>query len=256
MRPMPGGSLMSVSSSLWQWQDVARMAGAHPARPPAKDVVFGGVSIDSRTTKPGELFVALRGERHDGHDHAAAALERGAAGLLVEESRWREDRRLRGLAAAGPAVWLLAGDTLAALQGWSRAYRESLQPTAAALTGSSGKTTAKDLLAGALGVFGPACAAQASFNNAIGVPLTLLSLKPDDHYLVAELGMNRSGEIASLVRMVQPHVALITSLGRAHVGYLGHPGAVRDAKLEIIEGLAPDGTLVLPQEPPDLYAAA
>jgi UDP-N-acetylmuramoyl-tripeptide--D-alanyl-D-alanine ligase len=213
------------------------------------------VSIDSRTLTPGDLFVALRGPRHDGHDFVGQALERGAVGALVAEGRWREDTRLRDLARRG-GVWLLARDPLEALQRWAREHRRELRPTTVALTGSTGKTTTKALLAAALEAAGKVHAARASHNNEIGVPLTLLGLRGHHTHLVCELGMNQPGEIRRLVAWVAPRVALITGVGLAHVGRLGGPEAILAAKLEITEGLDPEGTLVLPEEPERLQEAA
>ncbi|MBU1699594.1 MAG: UDP-N-acetylmuramoyl-tripeptide--D-alanyl-D-alanine ligase [Candidatus Eisenbacteria bacterium] len=249
---------MSTRSDMWRWEDVARMAGARPAAglDPFADKIFSGLSIDSRSIQSGELFLALKGEQYDGHDFIPQSLEGGAAGILMDEQRWLSDASLRKLARERGGIWLLSNDTLHSLQLWAGALRGRLNPRTIALTGSSGKTTTKDLLAGALSCFGPVCAAQRSFNNAIGVPYTLLQLEPRHRFLISELGMNRSGEIEALVGLVKPHIALITSLGRAHVGFLGHPGAVKAAKLEIIKGLDPDGILILPDKPADLHVDA
>jgi UDP-N-acetylmuramoyl-tripeptide--D-alanyl-D-alanine ligase len=242
---------MTTKSHLWRWEVVARMAGARPAPKVSvpRDLRFTGLSLDSRTTEPGAIFVPLKGERFDGHDHIPQAVKRGASGVLLAEDRWRDDESLHVLAGETSIVWLLVHDTLAALQQWGHGVRRDLDPETLALTGSSGKTTTKDLLTAAMGAFGPVCAARASHNNAVGVPWTLLGLEPEHEYLICELGMNHPGEIAELVQLVEPRVALITSVGRAHVGFLGGPDAILRAKLEITGALREEGVLVVPEEP-------
>lgn len=249
---------MSTKSHLWRWEVVARMAGARPA--PgftfAEGRAFTGLSIDSRTAKPGDLFAALRGDRFDGHDFIGDALARGVSGVLLAEDRWKGEAGLRNEAQRSDAMWLLVHDTLDAMQQWGRAVREEIDPETVAITGSTGKTTTKDLLAAALSAFGPVRAPRASHNNAVGVPLTLLGLDPDHRYLVSELGMNHPGEIGQLVRLVSPDVALITSVGRAHIGHFRAADAILRAKLEIAEGLSPDGSLVVPDVPEELAGRA
>lgn len=249
---------MSESTHLWRWEDVARMAGARPAaaRTPGGEEVFSGVSFDSRTASPGEIFVALKGDVHDGHDHIAQALARGASGVLLDASRWDGDPSFSRLEKQGRAAWLLVDDTLRAVQAWGRSWRLALDPVTFAVTGSTGKTTTKDLMASAVSPFGPACAARASFNNDVGVPRTLLELRDHHTFLIAEIGMNHPGEIARLVDLVRPDVAVITSVGSAHVGELGGHDAIMRAKLEITQGLDPSGCLVLPDEPARLLEEA
>ena len=198
-----------------------------------------GVSIDSRTLRPGDLFVALVGDR-DGHAHVAGALARGAAGAMVHGRD--------GMAEGAPL--LVVDDTLQGLTALGRAGRARFGGRVVAVTGSVGKTTTKEMLRAALSAFGPTHAAQASYNNHWGVPLTLALLPQDAAFCVAEIGMNHPGEIAPLARLAAPHVAVVTAVASAHIGYLGSLEAIADEKASIREGLQPGGALVLPADSP------
>ena len=198
-----------------------------------------GVSIDSRTLRPGDLFVALVGDR-DGHAHAADALARGAAGAMVH--------RTDGLAAGAPL--LVVSDTLLGLTVLGGAGRARFGGRVVAVTGSVGKTTTKEMLRTALSAFGPTHAAQASYNNHWGVPLTLTLLPRDAAFCVVEVGMNHAGEIAPLARLAAPHVAAVTAVAASHIGHLGSLEAIADEKVSIREGLVPPGILVLPADCP------
>jgi UDP-N-acetylmuramoyl-tripeptide--D-alanyl-D-alanine ligase len=209
-----------------------------------------GVSIDTRTLTPGDLFVALVGDGRDGHAFVADALAKGAAGAMVHDD----------IAATGPV--LRVDDTLAGLTrmgGFSRSRFGEGPGRVVAVTGSVGKTTTKEMLRGALAAFGPTHAAVASYNNHWGVPLTLARTPRDALFCIAEIGMNHAGEIAPLARLAQPHVALITTIAKAHVGYLGSIEAIADEKASIMRGLEPGGIAVLPADSdcfPRLLAAA
>jgi UDP-N-acetylmuramoyl-tripeptide--D-alanyl-D-alanine ligase len=198
-----------------------------------------GVSIDSRTLRPGDLFVALVGDR-DGHAHLADALARGAAGAMVH--------RTDGLPAGAPL--LVVDDTLRGLTALGLAGRGRFGGRVVAVTGSVGKTTTKEMLRTALSAFGPAHAAQASYNNHWGVPLTLARLPRDAAFCVVEIGMNHPGEIAPLARLAAPHVAAVTAIAASHIGHLGSLEAIADEKASIREGLVPPGILVLPADSP------
>ena len=207
---------------------------------PETRVAYGSVSTDTRTLRSGDLFVALRGETHDAHDHLDAALEAGAAALFVD--------RVSGAASDAPRIEV--GDTLAGWQRWGANHRSQWTGTAlVAITGSSGKTTAKNALAELLRGAGDVWATPGNRNNHIGVPWTLLGLDADHEFAVIEMGMNHAGEISELSRLARPDVALITSVGRAHIGYLGSREAILHAKLEIADGLPDDAVLVLPHDP-------
>lgn len=201
-----------------------------------------GVSIDTRTLRPGDLFVALVGER-DGHAHVADALARGAAGAMVHRVEGLPDVLLNG------APLLVVDDTLRGLTALGRAGRAG-GGRVVAVTGSVGKTTTKDMLRTALAAFGTVHASQASYNNHWGVPLTLALLPPGADFCVAEIGMNHAGEIAPLARLARPHVAVVTAVGSAHIGNLGSMEAIAAEKASIREGLVPGGVLVLPADSP------
>jgi UDP-N-acetylmuramoyl-tripeptide--D-alanyl-D-alanine ligase len=223
-----------MSLPVWTAEEAAAAVGVRPGA--AWQAT--GVSIDTRTLARGDLFVALKGPKHDGHDHVAAALANGAAAALV-------DRAPPGLPAGAPL--LVVGDTLAALEMLGRASRaRNATVRVAAVTGSVGKTGTKEALKLALGGQGATHASVGSYNNHIGVPLTLARMPADTAFGVFEIGMNHANEITPLVRMVRPHVAVITTVEAVHVE--NFPGAglngVAAAKAEIFDGLD-GGTAVL-----------
>jgi UDP-N-acetylmuramoyl-tripeptide--D-alanyl-D-alanine ligase len=209
-----------------------RLAGRHDWR-------AEGVSIDSRSVKPGELFVALQGPSFDGHDFVAAALGRGAAAALVHRSP-------PGIAADAPL--LMVGDTLAGLIGLGVAARARSRARVVGVTGSVGKTGTKEALRLALSTQGETYANEGSLNNHWGVPLSLARLPSDVPLGVFELGMNHAGELGPLSRMVQPDVAVITTIEAAHLEFFDSLEAIADAKAEIFEGMSAAGTAVLNQD--------
>lgn len=200
------------------------------------DASFGAVSTDSRAIQPGQLFIALVGPRFDGHDYLADVAAKGAVAALVS-------RRV-------PEVdlpQLVVADTRLALGRLGALNRDAFKAPLAAVTGSSGKTTIKELLASILraGLHGPVLATRGNLNNDLGVPLTLLELAPEHVAAVIELGANHVGEIAYTVGLTRPHVAIISNAGNAHVGEFGGPEKIVEAKGEILDGLAADGVAVL-----------
>lgn len=203
----------------------------------ALDVAQGwdisGISIDTRTLQQGDLFVALQGER-DGHDFVQAAFSKGAAAALVS-------RPMEGNA-------ILVPDTLQALARLAAAARVRSGAKIVAVTGSVGKTTTKEMLRRMLSGFGPVHAAEASFNNHIGVPLTLARMPRDAAFGVFEIGMNHPGEIAPLAALVRPHVAIVTCVDRAHLGLMGSEEAIAVEKASIYAALEPGGTAVMPED--------
>jgi len=215
-----------------------------------------GVSIDTRTLAPGDLFVALRGETGDGHDHLAAAFARGAAGAMVRQGvdphPVRFANRPLPQSGRGDFLSLCVEDTLTGLSRLGYYARGRFRGRLAAITGSVGKTTTKEMLRRILAAQAPTHAAVASYNNHWGVPLTLARLPPDATFCVAEIGMNHRGEIAPLARLARPHVAVITTIERAHVGYLGSIEAIAEEKAAIMQALPPDGIAVLPADSPYL----
>ncbi|HET7729421.1 MAG TPA: UDP-N-acetylmuramoyl-tripeptide--D-alanyl-D-alanine ligase, partial [Usitatibacter sp.] len=198
---------------------------------------FCGVGTDSRTIAAGELFVALAGERFDGHDHVAEARARGAAAALVS----------RVVGESLPQ--LLVDDTRLALGRLAAHWRSRYALQLVGLTGSNGKTTVKEMLAAILaahcGSREPVLATEGNLNNDIGMPLTLLKLREAHRFAVIEMGMNHEGEIDHLTRIAQPTVALVTNAHRAHVGMLGSVEAIARAKGEIYAGLKPSGVAVV-----------
>jgi UDP-N-acetylmuramoyl-tripeptide--D-alanyl-D-alanine ligase len=202
------------------------------------DAEFGGVGSDSRTLARGELFVALAGPRFDGHAFVGAAAARGAAGALVTH------------ALDEPLPQIEVADTRVALGRLASHWRDRFDIPLVAVTGSNGKTTVKNMVHSILSVRAPGLATAGNLNNDIGVPLTLLRLRPDHRHAVVEMGMNHPGEIAHLTRLARPTVAVITNAGEAHLAGLGSVEAVARAKGEIFAGLAPDGTAVINADDP------
>ena len=197
-----------------------------------------GVSIDTRTLQQGDLFVALQTGTGNGHDHVAGALARGAAGAMVHDQHNLPD----------DAPLVVVGETLAGLTALGAFARARFTGSVAAITGSVGKTTTKEMLRAILSVSGRTSAAAASYNNHWGVPLTLARMPPDDDYAVIEIGMNNPGEIAPLAMLAGPDVAVITNVEAAHIGRLGSLDAIADEKASIAKGVLQGGTMVLPQD--------
>jgi UDP-N-acetylmuramoyl-tripeptide--D-alanyl-D-alanine ligase len=198
-----------------------------------------GLSIDTRTLKAGDLFVALKGDNRDGHDFVRAAFEAKAGAALV--SRTPEG-------ANGPL--LTVAHTQRGLEDLGRAARSRSNAKIVAVTGSAGKTTTKEILRIALNALGRTHASAASYNNHWGVPLSLAALPRDAEYGVFEVGMNHFGELSHLVGFVKPHVALITTIAPAHLEFFGSCEAIADAKSEIFEGLLPGGAALIPADSP------
>ena len=213
---------------------LSELTGALNARLIAADASFDGVSIDSRAIKPGQLFIALTGPRFDGHDYLNDVASLGAAGALVERE-----------VADCALPQLLVKDARQALGQLGAMNRAAFTHPVAAITGSSGKTTVKEMLASILRTRGSVLATRGNLNNDLGVPLTLLELAPEHTAAVIELGASRLGEIAYTVAMTKPHVAVLNNAGTAHVGEFGGPEKIVEAKGEIIEGLEADGIAVL-----------
>jgi UDP-N-acetylmuramoyl-tripeptide--D-alanyl-D-alanine ligase len=208
-----------------------RLVGASPQE------TVRSVSTDTRTLRPGELFVALVGERFDGHGFIAQALAKRAVAVVVEEARVP-----RGVACR-PAI--VVGDTTRALQDVARANRARSRCTVLAVTGSNGKTTTKDFIATLAGRHLETVSSEGSFNNHVGVPLTLLRISSSTRLAVVEIGMSAAGEIRALAAVAQPEVGVITNVNPAHLEFFDSVAAIADAKAELVESLPPDGTAVL-----------
>jgi len=214
------------------------IGGVLGAKPPAASI--NGVSIDSRSTRPGDLFVALRGERFDGHDFVAAALAAGAVAAVVERKAWAE----RGEAAGRPV--LQVDDTLTALSALARAVRRKSTAAVFAVTGSVGKTGTKDVLTAMVGRVLRTVATAANQNNEIGVPLTLLAIEPDTEAVVVEMGMRGLGQITALAQVAEPDVGIITNIHPVHLELLGSLENVAQAKAELVAGVRKGGAVVIP----------
>ncbi len=219
---------------LWTSSDLLEATGGIQTAP----FDATGVSIDTRTLLPGDLFIALHGENGDGHRFVADALARGAAGAMVDHD------------VPGVTNLLRVDDTLAALGRLGGYARARFAGRVVAVTGSVGKTTTKEMLRCALSALGPTHAAVASYNNHWGVPLTLARLPSDAAFCVVEIGMNHVGEIAPLARLARPHAVVITTIEKAHIGYLGSIEAIADEKASIMLSLEPGGIAVLPTDTP------
>src|SRR3954469_21026842 len=197
------------------------IAGAVGALTAPDGAVTGEVRIDSRLVGPGDLFVALRGERSDGHEFAVSAVDAGAAAVLVERPTTSRD--------------IIVPDALAALQSLARQVFSLDQPLTFGLTGSSGKTSTKDLLAQVLAAFGPTLAPVGSFNNEIGLPLTATQRTSETAYAALEYSARGIGHIAFLCDLVRPHVAIVLNVGSAHLGEFGSVENIAVAKGELVE---------------------
>ena len=218
------------------WRD-AEAAEAVKGRLEGRPWAASGVEIDTRALKPGDLFVVLQGAARDGHDFVAQALEKGAAAAMVAR---------RPADAPADAPLLLVDDTLTALERLGAAARaRATAMKAVAVTGSVGKTSTKEMLAAMLATAGSTHAAVKSFNNHIGVPLTLARTSRDRRFGVYEIGMNAPGEIAPLSRLVGPDVALITTVDAVHLAAFESVDGIADEKASIFEGLRSDGVAVV-----------
>jgi UDP-N-acetylmuramoyl-tripeptide--D-alanyl-D-alanine ligase len=230
--------------ALWSAPEVVSATGGTATA----DFTVTGVSIDSRTVRPGELFVALVGPNNDAHRFVPAALSNGASAAMVARPR----------AADMPvgAPLLLVDDTQAGLEALGHAGRTRSAARIAGITGSVGKTGTKEALRLALGAQAPTHASEASYNNLWGVPLSLARMPIEVRYGVFELGMNHAGELGPLARQVRPHVAIVTNVELAHAEFFASVEAIADAKAEIFEGLEPGGIAVLNRDNPQFERLA
>ena len=219
-------------SSLWTSAEIEAATGGKASSP------FGvtGVTFDSREVGQGDLFVAMPGTVHDGHEFVGQAFASGAAGVLVSQP------------IDGPHV--LVEDVAAALTALAITARERMRGVVLGVTGSVGKTSTKEALAAALARTRrrPVHRSVKSYNNHTGVPLSLARMPRDSAFAVLEMGMNNAGEIAALTKLVRPHVAIVTSIAPAHIENLGSIEAIADAKGEIFAGLEPDGIAIVPED--------
>ena len=210
-------------------EQIARWSAAEIV-PGADSTIATGYSIDSRTLQPGDLFFAIRGERFDGHDFVAAALERGACAAVIARDR------VAGL--SGAAALLTTDDPLAALQRLAAAVRRHWGKRVVAITGSAGKTTTKEAIAAVLGTRFAVLKSQGNLNNGYGLPLQLLRLEPEHDVAVIEMGMSAAGEITALCHIAAPDWGVVTNVGHAHTeGFADGIAGVARAKYELVAAL-------------------
>jgi UDP-N-acetylmuramoyl-tripeptide--D-alanyl-D-alanine ligase len=224
-------------NSLWTTADAARATDGTATG----DWTASGVSIDTRSLSPGDLFVALRGPNHDAHEFVATAFERGAAAVMIDRDISDHSVMPRSLRVGDTLLGLTALGAFARARGHARVV---------AVTGSVGKTGTKEALRLGLGTRGSTFASAASLNNHWGVPLSLARMPSDVAYAVFELGMNHPGEIATLSRLVRPHVAVITAVEPAHLGFFRSVEEIAEAKAEIFVGVEPGGAAILNRDSP------
>lgn len=219
---------------------VAEFTGGHLLQNGAS-LEIHGFSTDSRKIQPGELFIPLRGEKYDGHDYLTQAVQRGAAACLSEEV-------IGGLRV--PVIKVT--DTLVALGDLAAAIRRQFAGPVVGITGTSGKTTCKEMLASILTTLGPGLKSAGNFNNLVGVPLTLFGLQQQHRWAVIEMGMSARGEIARMTEIAAPKLGVITNIGAAHLETLGGISGVARAKGELYIGLPQDGIALINADDPQV----
>ncbi|HUD95032.1 UDP-N-acetylmuramoyl-tripeptide--D-alanyl-D-alanine ligase, partial [Sphingobium sp.] len=229
--------------TLWTSEEIAQATGGAASAP----FTVSGVAFDSREVGQGDLFVAMKGEATDGHKFVDKAFGQGAAGAIVSE------------AVAWPHV--LVPDSAAALEALGKASRNRMDGKVIGVTGSVGKTGTKEALFHALDRAAPGQVHRSvkSYNNHVGVPLSLSRMPRDMAYGVFEMGMNHAGELSALTRQVRPHIAIVTAIAPAHIEFFGTEAKIAEAKAEIFEGLEPGGTAIIPYDSPHvatLYSKA
>ena len=225
-----------MSAALWTSDAAAEATGGTNSG----DWSASGVSIDSRTLAPGDLFIALKGPNFDGHDFLNAAYAAGAAAAMVDDSA----------AAAGYRPLLHVGDAMTGLNDLGQTARDRTGATVIAVTGSVGKTGVKEALAALLAAQAKTGHSAGSFNNHIGVPLSLARLAPDAGFWVLELGMNHAGELTPLTQLARPDVAIVTNVEEVHTAYFASVEDIAEAKAEIFAGLKPGGAAILNRDNP------
>jgi UDP-N-acetylmuramoyl-tripeptide--D-alanyl-D-alanine ligase len=227
-----------MTTALWQWEELVAAAGGRADGAPAAGIT--GFSIDTRTLQPGDVFVALKAER-DGHDFVSDAFARGAPAAVVMDGYRR---------GSGDGALLRVDCPLSALEAVGGAARRRSEARIVAVTGSAGKTGTKEMLRLSLSEAGATHASEKSYNNHWGVPLTLARMPRETRFGVLEIGMNHAGEITPLTSMARPHVAIVTTVEPVHLQYFPSVEAIAEAKAEILSGLEPEGTAVLPFDNP------
>lgn len=233
-----------MSAPAFRWSDAAVRAALGLSGEADAGREYRAVSTDTRSLGPADLFVALEGARFDGHDFAQAAVAAGCGGIVA---RRRVD---------APVPVYRVPDTLKALGDLARHRLDQAAVPVVGITGSSGKTTVKDLVVGALSSTSAVHGTEANYNNRVGVPRTILSMPKDAAVLVLEMGTNEPGEIAELARVARPRVAVVTTVSETHVERLGDLQGVMSEKLDLVRSLGPNAAAVVGDEPPDLARQA
>lgn len=235
----------------WTAAHIADALAARWLTPPTASPVTPGVCTDTRAITPGSLFIALRGEKHDAHAFLEQAITGGAAMLLIDRAEAFD--RVRDLALARQVAVILVPDTAAALLALASAYRDHLASRGAtfiAVGGSNGKTTTVRMLHAALSQSLRGTSSQKSFNNAVGVPLTVLSAREGDQFVICEVGTNAPGELEPLSRAIRPDIVMLTSLGREHLEGLGSLEGVAQEEAQLVRGLREGGLIIAPSDDP------
>ncbi len=225
---------MSKEASLWTSAEIVAATGGEASA----EFACNGVAFDSREIGPGDLFFAMKGEASDGHLYLDGCFERGASGAVVSEDT--------------PHPHIRVSDTAKALNAMARASRERVNAKIIGVTGSAGKTGTKEALYAALdrSSRGYAHRSVKSYNNHVGVPLSLARMPRDTQFGVFEMGMNHPGELSVLTQLVRPDVAIVTTIAPAHIGFFKNEAEIAAAKAEIFEGLTAEGTAILPADSP------
>ena len=223
-------------------QEIVKAVNGQLTSPILDKLEIVGVSTDSRKIAQGELFIPLIGEQFDGHDYIEGVIEKGAVASFWDQSKAVPE------SLAIPLI--MVNDTLEALQNLATYYRNKINPKVVGITGSNGKTTTKDLVASVVSTHYRVHKTMGNYNNHIGVPLTLLAMPEQTEVAIIEMGMSNRGEIALLTKIAQPDIAVITNIGESHIEYLGTRENISLAKLEILEGLAENGIVVLNGDEP------
>lgn len=226
--------------------DLTQATGGQLTAPSSADLPFDRVSIDSRDIRPGDVFWALKGEQHDGHDFIPQALERGAVCCVTSHTH---DETTNGSR-------LIVDDSLASLGRFARWYRGTLEALVIGVTGSVGKTTTRDLIHAALASEYEGVRSRKNFNNLIGLPLSLLDIEQQHEFAVLEMGAARDGDIRALAEIAVPEIGVVTAIGLAHLASFGSLDAIIRTKGELLDCLPPTGFAVLPGDDPILRQMA
>lgn len=244
MQPLTAGEIARATGGRLAPQETGAGAGEADG---AWGRLATGVTIDHRTAQPGDLFVARRGEVHDGHAFVTGAKSQGAVGALVEAGWAETDAAQAVVSRHGPGAFYLIGvpDTEAALRDLAAWYRRRFDVPVVGVTGSNGKTTTKDLVKSILRRVGPVLATPKSFNTEVSLPLTVLGLELQHRFAVLEMAMRALGNIAQLCRIARPDVGVVTNVGPVHLEHIGSLENIARGKQELVEALPGDGTAVL-----------